>query len=201
MRPFRFAVTLATVVAATSVIAFWWWWKAEFKVAVEVLAMMGEWGVVYVIYREIGGARELLREEESGRALTAALELLGEYSSPSMTNAMRELFRWQEDHPKDFAERFVEELGKRTAEGDRLDDHRRFAYRYFHKVRVLSEAELINPKVIELSLHDNPRCFRFLQYVLRPIDEAHTKSRHGFPHDAETFDYYRSRYIGIKVEK
>jgi hypothetical protein len=192
--------------AVAHAIAFSWWWKVEFKTAVEVLTMLGEWAVAYVIYHELGSAREQLTEAEKNRRLTGALELLREYSSPEMTDAMRGLFRWHDRYPDTFAKRFVEELTKQTEEGDRLDNWRRYTFRYFQKVLLLSDADLIDPTIIAFTIHNNPRCYGFLNNVLRPLQQEHThlwptNEKQESERDAETFDYFRKHYTGPTTDQ
>src|ERR1017187_624031 len=104
-------------------------------------------------------------EGRKTRALTAALELLAEYSSQRMTEAMRGLFELKDEYHEGFVQQYVNLLNKRDKKGYELDDYRRYTYRYFQKVHLLSERGLSDPEVISLFLHNNEQCFRFLNNV------------------------------------
>jgi hypothetical protein len=111
---------------------------------------------------------------ETRRAAQASLlsQLHSEYASPEMTAAMRELNRWKEDHPTDFAERFVALYKRRDPKGDELDNYRRLAYRFFEKIRRLMISGLIDPKLIHLVTFARVGG-RFLIGVIEPMQKVH----------------------------
>jgi hypothetical protein len=180
---------------------FKWWWLRGFEVGVGFLSMLGEWIVAYVIYREVHGARKQLEEDEKARKLTAALEILGEFSRPEMAEAMRGLFRWQRKEGENFVERFTEEVEKESQLGDQLDNWHRFTYRYFQKVHLLCEEGLGDSRVVTVTLHNNPTCYKFLNDVLRPLHRAYTALRLNQNEaegeiDPATFDCFLRHYKG-----
>jgi hypothetical protein len=180
----------------------------------EPLMTAGEWGIVFVIYLELEAARsahhadaaladettQALRDAaiETRRAAEASLlsQLLSEYASVAMQDAMRSLYRWRDDHPGDnFVHQFRILLENRDPQGDQLDEHRRYTYRYFHKVKLFCDAKLINPELLSFAL-TNEVVVRFLTDVLEPMHRCHNEVRLRSPmvqaqYDKPLFDFFR----------
>jgi hypothetical protein len=133
---------------------------------------------------------------ETRRAAQANLlsQLLSEYASPAMQEAIRSLHRWRRAHPHDFVDSFIALLEKQDPEGDLLDGYRRHSYRYFHKVRLLCDARLIEPEWIDF-VFTNEVVARFLNEVLEPMQKAHNEAIVKVDdYDKGLFVYFRNRF-------
>lgn len=137
---------------------------------------------------------------QTRRAAQASLlsQLLSEYASARMQKAIRELHRWRRAHPDDFKDRFIALLEKQNPEGDRLDGHRRYTYRFFHKIRSLCQAGLIEPEWLHF-VFTNEVVARFLNEILEPLQEKHNEAIVGIRYDKELFDYYRGQFSSPTV--
>jgi hypothetical protein len=129
---------------------------------------------------------------ETRRAAQANLlaQLHAEYASLEMTKAMRNLYRWREDHPEDFAETFIDLYKKRDPRADDLDADRRYVYRFFAKIHLLINSNLIDSDFVDLVTFTSVGG-RFLTEVLEPIQEAHGRLITHTNYDKQLFDYYR----------
>ncbi|HLJ48452.1 MAG TPA: hypothetical protein VKU01_20700 [Bryobacteraceae bacterium] len=101
----RFRWPALVLVAAVTVVVIsttCFWWRSEFRPWIEVLAMLGEWGVVIVIYLEFEGARR-------GRQAEAVLAVLQELRTEASQEARRYILR---ELPPDTEGLDVEEIRK-----------------------------------------------------------------------------------------
>jgi hypothetical protein len=132
---------------------------------------------------------------ETRRAAQANLlsQLLSEYASPEMQEAIRSLHRWRRAHPHDFVDSFIDLLNRQDPLGDQLDGYRRYTYRYFHKIRSLCQARLVEPEWIDFAF-TNAVVARFLNEVLEPLQKAHNEAIVNVPYNKGLFDYYRDRF-------
>jgi len=171
---------------------FWYPYAIGFAIASSLLLLLLG-GCAYAAFRAARAAREAIAETRRGTQAALLSQILTEYASPEMTAAMRDLYRFKEDHRGDFAEQFIDLYKKRNPEADKLDGHRRYAYRFFDKIARLRESHLIDPEFTDLVTFTSVGG-RFLIDVLEPLQKVHgTAITHGERYDQELFDSYRRR--------
>jgi hypothetical protein len=115
---------------------------------------------------------------ESSKATKAGvwLQLLNQYEAPEMLSAMKELRKWQQDHPSDFASAFEKLLTKqnRTADEqhlvDILDSDRRRVAGFFGNVKTLCEGNIIDEDFAKRTFGGGT--YRFLADVELPMQHA-----------------------------
>lgn len=186
----------------------------KYAALVAPLEVSGEWAVALVILLELEAARHSHREDaelakqtaeaskeaviETRRAAEASLfsDLVSEYGSMAMQRAIRSLYRWKEAHPKDFEEQFIALLKdpNPNRERDRLDEYRRYTYRYFHKVKICSQRKLTDIALMGFALNSEI-VIEFLTEILEPMQRCHSEVRtRSKQYDRALFDYYRKHY-------
>jgi len=155
-------------------------------VGVPTLALAG----LFLLRRSAMAMKETALETRRAAQANLLAQLHAEYGSAEITAAMRNLHRWREDHPTDFAEKFVELYKQRDPLADALDSDRRRVYRFFAKVHLLIDYQLIDAALADVVAFA-PVGGQFLLDVLEPIQEAHGKSITHTGYDKPLFDKYR----------
>jgi hypothetical protein len=142
---------------------------------------------LYLIYRT---------SRETRRATQAEIlsQLLSQYDSGPMPYAMRGLFQWRRDHPTDFVEQFVALYLKGDSKGKEVDDHRRYAFRYFYKIMHFCKTGLIDADLIDEPFFRNPVAVDLVLNILQPLQKAHSDEVSKTRYPNEVFDYYRKRF-------
>jgi hypothetical protein len=115
---------------------------------------------------------------ESSKATQAGvwLQLLNQYEAPEMLAAMKELRKWQQDRPSDFAPAFEKLLIKqnRTVEEqhlvDDLDSDRRRVAGFFGNVKTLCEGKIIDEDFAKRTFGGGT--YQFLADVELPMEHA-----------------------------
>jgi len=98
--------------------------------------------------------------------------MLTEYAEPEMLNAMKELRKWRERDPANFANRFRALLltAEENDETKNLDEHRRRVYSFFNKLRVLVDGGVIDEQFVSATWGSGTHTY--VAQVLIPLERA-----------------------------
>jgi hypothetical protein len=126
-------------------------------------------------------ARNQAREQTRGAQAALLNQLITEYGSSQMGDAIRQVIDWRNRHGLDrFAEAFERELDTPTpltTEAGRLDrDARRPLSAFFFRLRVLCENGLLEPRLLASSLGLGP--IKLFLQVIDPLDQAVRRAHH-----------------------
>jgi hypothetical protein len=155
--------------------------------------IVGATGVFLTAFYTLKAARATLASaratQDSSQAYLLS-QLISEYASDGMLDALREISDWRRDNPDDFADKYATLRIKNEARGLELDKYRRRISHYFTKLRIFCERNLINKSIIEEFFLQGT--FEFIRDVIQPLEEIHRERVIGTKEHRNLSNYYNS---------